>query len=232
MTRKKENFLKPYVGVIIVFCICIVFFYQSYQKDKIAERMDVVTKKIHIHEDAKALDDNLTSLNGVSKSKIIADQKQALEANIPQEVAGKIVFTITGFYLPVFEGANQSTLSLGAGVTYYKDAAMGKGNYILAGYNVNTPSVLFSDVSDLSIGEEVDLVDSHYKYQYEMTKRGVISDYDQLVNTPEKQSFLSLPKLRKKPLLTLLSFKASDMKSCEVLQGELINVEEIHKGSE
>ncbi|MCZ1638361.1 sortase, partial [Enterococcus faecium] len=204
----------------------------SYQKDKIAERVDAVTKKIHIHEDAKALDDNLTSLNGVSKNKIITDQEHALEANIPQEAVGKIVFTTTGFYLPIFEGANQNTLSLGAGTTYYKDAAMGKGNYVLAGYNVNTSSVLFSDVSDLSIGEEADLVDSHYKYQYTMTKRGEISDYVQLVNTPEKQSFLSLPKLGKKPLLTLLTFKASDMKSCEVLQGELINVEEIHKGSE
>lgn len=232
MTRKKENFLKPYVGVIIVFCICIVFFYQSYQKDKIAERVDAVTKKIHIHEDAKALDDNLTSLNGVAKNKLITDQEQALEANIPQEAVGKIVFTTTGFYLPIFEGANQNTLSLGAGATYYKDATMGKGNYVLAGYNVNTSSVLFSDVSDLSIGEEVDLVDSHYKYQYAMTKRGEISDYDQLVNTPDKESFLSLPKLGKKPLLTLLTFKASDMKSCEVLQGELINVEKIHKGSE
>ena len=137
MTRKKENFFNPYVGVIIVFCICIIFFYQGYQKDKITERMDAGIKKIHIHEDAKTLDDNLTSLNGVSKSKLIADQEQALEANIPQEVAGKIVFTTTSFYLPIFKGANQSTLSLGAAATYYKDAVMGKGNYILAGYNVN-----------------------------------------------------------------------------------------------
>ena len=231
MTRKREKFFVPYVGVIIVFCIFFLFFYQGYQKNKIAERVDDVTRKININPNAKTFNDNLTSLNGVSKSKIAAAQEQALEANIPKEAVGKIVF-VSGTCLSIFEGANQSTLSLGASTTYYKDATMGKGNYVLAGYNINTPSVLFSDVSDVSIGEEVDLVDSHYKYEYVMTKRGIISNYDQLVNAPEKHSFLSPPKLGKKPLLTLLTFNASNMKSCEVLQGELINVEKIHKGSE
>lgn len=54
---------------------------------------------------------------------------------------------------------------------------MGNGNYILAGYNVDIPSVLLSDMIDLSEGEEIDLIDAHYKYQYEVSKRGKISDY-------------------------------------------------------
>ncbi|RYK46896.1 sortase domain-bontaining protein, partial [Enterococcus faecium] len=135
----------------------------------------------------------------------------------------------TGFILPVFQGANSDTLSLGVASTYYPDAEMGNGNYILAGYNVDTPSVLLSDMIDLSEGEEIDLIDAHYKYQYEVSKRGKIYDYSQVVQSKENNSFLSLPKAGKKPLLTLLDFEANNMKKCDVIQCELVNVEKINK---
>ena len=102
---------------------------------------------------------------------------------------------------------------------------MGNGNYILAGYNVDTPSVLLSDMIDLSEGEEIDLIDAHYKYQYEVSKRGKIYDYSQVVQSKENNSFLSLPKAGKKPL----DFEANNMKKCDVIQCELVNVEKINK---
>ncbi|HFD0553464.1 TPA: sortase [Enterococcus faecium] len=229
MNKNNKTLFNPYVGVIIVFLLFSYFAYQGYQKDKIAEKVDGVTKTIHIQEQAKTYQDNLTSLTDISKRQLITNQKQALEKDLKGEIAGKLVFSSTGFILPVFQGANSDTLSLGVASTYYLDTEMGNGNYILAGYNVDTPSVLLSDMTDLSEGEEIDLIDAHYKYQYEVSKRGKISDYSQVVQSKENNSFLSLPKAGKKPLLTLLAFQANNMKKCGVIQCELVNVEKINK---
>lgn len=229
MDKNSKNSRNTYLGVIIVFIIFSYFVYQGYQKNEIAENVDNVTKTIHIQKQPKTYQDNLTSLTDISKKQLINNQKQALEKDLKGEIAGKLIFSSTGFILPVFQGANSNTLSLGVASTYYPEAQMGKGNYILAGYNVDTPSVLLSDMTDLSEGEEIDLFDARYKYQYEVSKRGKISDYSQVVQSKENNSFLSLPKAGKKPLLTLLGFQSNSMKNCDVIQCELVNVEKIIK---
>ena len=177
MNKNNKTLFNPYVGVIIVFLLFSYFAYQGYQKDKIAEKVDSVTKTIHIQEQAKTYQDNLTSLTDISKRQLITNQKQALEKDLKGGIAGKLVFSSTGF--------------IGVASTYYPDAEMGNGNYILAGYNVDTPSVLLSDMIDLSEGEEIDLIDAHYKYQYEVSKRGKISDYSQVVQSKENNSLLN-----------------------------------------
>lgn len=229
MDKNSKNSRNTYLGVIIVFIIFSYFVYQGYQKNEIAENVDNVTKTIHIQKQPKTYQDNLTSLTDISKRQLINNQKQALEKDLKGEIAGKLVFSSTGFIIPVFQGANSNTLSLGVASTYYPEAQMGKGNYILAGYNVDTPSVLLSDMTDLSEGEEIDLFDAHYKYQYEVSERGKISDYNQVAQAKENNSFLSLPKSGGKPLLTLLGFQANSMKNCDVIQCELVNVEKIIK---
>ena len=50
------------MGVIIVFLLFSYFAYQGYLKDKIAEKVDGVTKTIHIQEQAKTYQDSLTDI--------------------------------------------------------------------------------------------------------------------------------------------------------------------------
>ncbi|EMW6449610.1 sortase domain-bontaining protein [Enterococcus faecium] len=229
MIKKNEMLWNPYVGVVIVFVIFSYFAYQGYQKGEIAKKASEVTENLVIHTNARSFHDDLAILNDVSNRQLIANQKKALNKNFTEEIVGKLVFSSTGYMLPVFQGANSETLSLGVASTYYPEAEMGKGNYILAGYNVKAPSVLLSDANELSEGEKIVLIDSTQKYQYEVSKRGEISDYRQVVQSKEKNSFLSLPKAGKKPLLTLLDFQANNMKKCDVIQCELVNVEKINK---
>ncbi|MGD1370374.1 sortase, partial [Enterococcus faecium] len=61
MNKNNKTLFNPYVGVIIVFLLFSYFAYQGYLKDKIAEKVDGVTKTIHIQEQAKTYQDNLTS---------------------------------------------------------------------------------------------------------------------------------------------------------------------------
>lgn len=93
MNKNNKTLFNPYVGVIIVFLLFSYFAYQGYQKDKIAEKVDDVTKTIHIQEQAKTYQDNLTSLTDISKRQLITNQKQALEKDLKGEIAGKLVFS-------------------------------------------------------------------------------------------------------------------------------------------
>lgn len=63
MDKNSKNSRNTYLGVIIF----SYFVYQGYQKNEIAENVDNVTKTIHIQEQAKTYQDNLTSLTDISK---------------------------------------------------------------------------------------------------------------------------------------------------------------------
>ena len=65
MNKNNKTLFNPYMGVIIVFLLFSYFAYQGYLKDKIAEKVDGVTKTIHIQEQAKTYQDNLTSLTDI-----------------------------------------------------------------------------------------------------------------------------------------------------------------------
>lgn len=154
MNKNSKTSWNPYLGVIIVVLLFSYFAYKGHQNDKIGKRVDDVTKTIYIQEHAETYQDDLTNFTDISKRQLRTNQKQALEKDLKGQIAGKLIFSSTGFTLPVFRGANSDTLSLGVASTYYPDAVMGEGNYILAGYNVDAPSVLLSDLRDLSEGEK------------------------------------------------------------------------------
>ena len=107
--------------------------------------------------------------------------------------------------LPIFKGANQYTLSLGAATYFYEDAEMGKGNYVLAGHNMEMPGVLFSDIQKLSLGEVMDLVSNDGVYRYKVTRKFIVPGYFKLIDGVPEENFLSLPKKGEKPLLTLFT---------------------------
>ena len=67
MNKNNKTLFNPYMGVIIVFLLFSYFAYQGYLKDKIAEKVDGVTKTIHIQEQAKTYQDNLTSWSPSNK---------------------------------------------------------------------------------------------------------------------------------------------------------------------
>lgn len=107
MNKKNKILWEHSLGVVIVFLIFSYFAYQGYQEGKITEKVDGVTKTIYIQEHAKTYQDNLTSLTDISKRQLITNQKQALEKGLKGEIAGKLVFSSTGYILPIFEGATR-----------------------------------------------------------------------------------------------------------------------------
>ena len=105
----------------------------------------------------------------MSLGQMLSIQKEAIEMGVNKQVFAQIQIPALGLALPIFKGANQYTLSLGAATYFYEDAEMGKGNYVLAGHNMEMPGVLFSDIQKLSLGEVMDLVSNDGVYRYKVT---------------------------------------------------------------
>lgn len=161
--------------------------------------------------------------NDMSLGQMLSIQKEAINMGVNKQVFAQIHIPVRGLTLPIFRSANQYTLSLGAATYFYEDAEMGKGNYVLAGHNMEMPGVLFSDIQKLSVGEVMDLISNDSIYRYKVTRKFIVPEYFKLIDgVPEENSFLSLPKKGEKPLLTLFTCVYTVQgKERYVVQGEL-----------
>ncbi|MGL9769055.1 class A sortase [Enterococcus sp. DIV0806c] len=213
------------LGIALVI-LCSVLGYVSYQKQE-GETFKQNIENIHADQikiHAKSYKDDVTNVNNdMSLGQMSSIQKEAIEMGINKQVFAQLQIPALGLALPIFKGANQYTLSLGAATYFYEDAEMGKGNYVLAGHNMEMPGVLFSDIQQLSVGEVMDLVSNDEVYRYKVTRQFIVPEYFKLIDgVPEENSFLSLPKKGEKPLLTLFTcVYTAQGKERYVVQGEL-----------
>ncbi|HFC9132610.1 TPA: class A sortase [Enterococcus faecium] len=113
----------------------------------------------------------------MSLGQMLSIQKEAIEMGVNKQAFAQIQIPALGLTLPIFKGANQYTLSLGAATYFYEDAEMRKGNYVLAGHNMEMPGVLFSDIQKLSLGEVMDLVSNDGVYRYKVTRKFIVPEY-------------------------------------------------------
>ena len=200
-----RKWLFGFLGVALI-VFCSVFGYVSYQKHEGEVFKQNIEKKMpvdQINAHAKSYKEDATNVNNdMSLGQMLSIQQEAIEMGVNKQVFAQIQIPALGLALPIFKGANQYTLSLGAATYFYEDAEMGKGNYVLAGHNMEMPGVLFSDIQKLSF---------------------IVPEYFKLIDgVPEENSFLSLPKKGEKPLLTLFTcVYTSQGKERYVVQGEL-----------
>lgn len=209
-----------FIGILMIIAISIIGYigYQKYEGKVFQQTIEKKAQSIPINKNAKAYQDDPTNVNSdLSIGEMVSIQKEAIEKGINKQVGGQIQIPSIGCQLPIYKGANQFTLSLGAATYFYEDAEMGKGNYVLAGHNMEVPGVLFSDIQKLSLGY------MHSIYRYQVTRKFIVSEYFKLINgVPEENSFLSLPKKGEKPLLTLFTcVYTAQGKERYVVQGEL-----------
>ncbi|MEY8307856.1 class A sortase [Enterococcus faecium] len=198
--------------------------YQKYKENTFKQAIESVTQSLKVKEDAKKYGDNDPHVtNDLSINQMLSIQKEAFEQGVNKQAAGQVQIPAIGLTLPIFNGANQYTLSLGAATYFYEDATMGKGNYVLAGHNMEVPGVLFSDIDQLAEGETIDLIDTDTIYRYQVAKKYIVPEYFKLFDgIPEEGSFLSLPKKDEKPVITLFTCVYTNQgKERYVVQGKL-----------
>lgn len=202
--------------------------YKKYEAWKIYQSIPKINSNIEVKKQGLSATPTLykDSNEGVespSNEDIIALQQKAEELGITKQKAGYLVVNKIGQTLPIYRGANQYTLSLGVATFFYDDAVMGQGNYVLAGHNMEQPSVMLSDLNQLVKGDAMDLVSEDTVFRYRVDKIEIVPEFFTLIDgKPEKGSFLSLPEQGEKAKLTLINcIYTNQGKERYVVQGHL-----------
>lgn len=136
---------------------------------------------------------------------LVKYRRLALQKHVDRYPNGYLEIPSASIKLPIYNRANNLTLSLGVGKSYYLDSKFGQGNVVLAGHNMERNGVLLSNLGQTKIGGEVSLVDAkQHRYHYRVVTKKVMSPYVKLINGhPVKGSAYYLPSDNEKPLVTI-----------------------------
>lgn len=154
-------------------------------------------------EDVKDL-----SLQDVVKAQINNDNVHSIGAISVPEV---------GLQLPILYGISNTNLAIGAG-TMKKDMKIGKGNYALAGHNMNNNTTLFSPLTKAEKGMKMYTTNYKRIYTYSIKKIFIIeaSQVDVIEDKGNER------------LLTLVTCNYDGSKRL-IVQGEFVRADDFDK---
>lgn len=120
-------------------------------------------------------------------------------------VGGIITIPKIDISINIINGTNHENLKYGA-TTGLENQVMGKSNYVLFGHNMETPKVVFSDLKDLTKGDEIILTSKEGKeFIYHVSSSKVVEKSEsQILNESEK------------PIVTLVNCSSVDKEGKKV----------------
>ncbi|AGO09787.1 sortase family protein (plasmid) [Lactiplantibacillus plantarum 16] len=153
---------------------------------------------------------------------LLKTQRKAKKVGLEGQQVAYVKVPSIGLALPIYQGTNQYTLSLGA-TTYFAHQQMGQGNYVLAGHNMTMRGVLFSNVPQIKMGATVNLISATKVYHYRVNrlltgKKAVTPNQTYINGSPVSTSVLY--QQPKQAMVTLLTCNATGSMR-EVVQGNL-----------
>lgn len=159
-----------------------------------------------------------------TNSDLIRNKKKALSLGVDKYPNGYLIIPSAGIRLPIYNRANNYTLALGVGKSYYLDSEMAKGNFVVAGHNMERHGVLLSDLYEANLGQEIILTGYNgQQYKYRITSKKIVSPYVKLVDgKPVAGSAFYMPKENEKPIVTVYTCAAGGLDRL-VVQGILEN---------
>lgn len=226
--KRRRRILTFVFSLLLITAVMLAgnFFYQKYLVKDFGDNLSLVANA-EVAENPLLFDDESDNIdNTISLAEMEKIQQEALNQGIGDHVAGRLIIPKINQNLPILRGANQYTLSIGVATHYYVDAEMGKGNYVLAGHDMEMRGVMFSDLKELVQGDTMELVDQSNVYQYKVNKMFVSPATVTFTNgRPDPGSLLAMPGKDEKPILTLFTCIYTEKgKERYVVQGELSGI--------
>lgn len=121
---------------VVLLLVCSFLGWRYYENKKLMQiRFDSPPTTKTTQVEAK-------TINQPTYSELLHYRKQALAANLDKYPNGYLVISSINVRLPIYNRANNKTLSLGVGKSYFLDSKMGQGNFVLAGHNMLRKNVL------------------------------------------------------------------------------------------
>lgn len=167
-------------------------------------------------------ENNNAGVTNQDYQQLLKTQRKAKKVGLEGQQVAYVKVPSIGLALPIYQGTNQYTLSLGA-TTYFAHQQMGQGNYVLAGHNMTMPGVLFSNVPQIKMGATVNLISATKVYHYRVNrlltgKKAVTSNQTYINGSPVSTSVLY--QQPKQAMVTLFTCNATGSMR-EVVQGNL-----------
>lgn len=141
-------------------------------------------------------------------------------SNTVLPVIGGISVPRVGINLPIFKGVGNDVLLAGAG-TMKAEQEMGQGNYALASHRCYDPSLLFTPMDKMELGDFIYISDLVNIYTYKTTFKEVVA--------PDKTELIE--DIPGKKLITMVTCGDFDAVTRQVIQGELVSVTPVNKAT-
>ncbi|WP_311407768.1 class A sortase [Liquorilactobacillus uvarum] len=161
-------------SLVLLLAIGLILVFNEQIKDKVIDNMTQT-----------ALRRNTRSVAKAKKAKSSFEFKKVKPASVSAvkdawkddgQAIGKLAIPAVNLKLSIFYGLRNENLLRGTG-TMKKDEKMGQGNYALAGHHMNDPHILFSPLAKVKKGDMVYLTDGKMAYEYRVTDRRVVNEY-------------------------------------------------------
>jgi sortase A len=105
---------------------------------------------------------------------------------------GAISVPAVHMQLPIVYGISNINLTIGAG-TMKQDQVMGKGNYSLAGHNMNNGKTLFSPLTKATEGMKVYITDFENIYEYQISDMFIVNPTQvEVIQDQENEKLITL----------------------------------------
>lgn len=188
------------IVTIILLIIGGYSWYRHWQESQVINRP--ITAKVTTQTTTDTLKQG--KIKPFTKQDLLKYRQMAFDRHVDQYPNGYLTIKRPGIQLPIYNRANNLTLALGVGKSYFLDSQMGVGNFVLAGHNMLMPGVLLSNLYLTRIGDRMSISNRQYTYQYRVTVKHTINADVTLINGAAQQgSALYLPRGNEKPLLTV-----------------------------
>lgn len=174
--------------------------YQYWHNTQLANR--TVTAKVTDEMTRDTLKQE--SIKPFSQSDFLRYRQAAFDHHVDQYPNGYLVIKRPEIRVPIYNRANNYTLALGVGKSYFLDSQMGQGNYVVAGHNMQMPGVLLSNLYEVHMGDQMSIIDKNYVYHYRVNLKHKVSPNVTLINgKAAKGTAFYLPTGKEAPLLTV-----------------------------
>lgn len=203
------------VLIIAAFCFYVKHEDQQILNHKVNGAVTLQSNKAALKED---------DIRPFTRGDLIKNRKKAIELGVDKYPNGYLIIPSIGVRLPIFNRANNYTLALGVGKSYYLDSQFGKGNYVVAGHDMEQPGILLSDLHRVQVGQEILLTGYNgQKYKYRITSKKVVAPKVKVVDgKPVAGSAFYMPENNEKPIVTVYTCAGGGINRL-VVQGVLEN---------
>lgn len=188
------------------------------------QKYEIMQSKVNAPVTQKLSKDTLRKdkIHMFTDDDLVRYRKEAYAKGLDKYPNGYLEIPSINVKLPIYNRANNLTLSLGVGKDYYLDSEFGKGNVVLAGHNMERHGILLSDLYQVRNGQEVILHGADNQvYKYKIFSKKVQSPYVKIIDgKPVKGSAYYLPEGNEKPIVTVYDC-ADHGKTRLVVQAEL-----------